>query len=175
MEPSLPIIESLVRKIKDEMFSSVDFYSFVSPSAYDTAWLAMVPDPTAGNDGRPMFGECLNWIVNNQRDGGFWGELDGYGNPTIDCLPATLACMLALKSWGVGSGNVERGRNYHGYLNITTFFSLYDNLFIYFFLGKTHFEVPILLFFSTFRFCTFILRHCILYIENDKLINICGI
>ncbi|RVW46283.1 (E,E)-geranyllinalool synthase [Vitis vinifera] len=71
-----------------------------------TAWLAMVP---GGNDGRPMFGECLNWVVNNQREGGFWGESDGYGNPTIDCLPATLACMLALKTWGVGSGNLERG------------------------------------------------------------------
>uniref|UniRef100_F6I7L5 Uncharacterized protein n=1 Tax=Vitis vinifera TaxID=29760 RepID=F6I7L5_VITVI len=106
MESSHSIIEALVRKIKDEMFSSVDLYSFVSPSAYDTAWLAMVP---GGNDGRPMFGECLNWVVNNQREGGFWGESDGYGNPTIDCLPATLACMLALKTWGVGSGNLERG------------------------------------------------------------------
>ncbi|RVW46281.1 (E,E)-geranyllinalool synthase [Vitis vinifera] len=109
MESSHSIIEALVRKIKDEMFSSVDLYSFVSPSAYDTAWLAMVPDPAGGNDGRPMFGECLNWVVNNQREGGFWGESDGYGNPTIDCLPATLACMLALKTWGVGSGNLERG------------------------------------------------------------------
>lgn len=106
MESSHSIIEALVRKIKDEMFSSVDLYSFVSPSAYDTAWLAMVP---GGNDGRPMFGECLNWVVNNQREDGFWGESDGYGNPTIDCLPATLACMLALKTWGVGSGNLERG------------------------------------------------------------------
>ncbi|XP_034698760.1 (E,E)-geranyllinalool synthase-like [Vitis riparia] len=106
MESSHSIIEALLRKIKDEMFSSVDLYSFVSPSAYDTAWLAMVP---GGNDGRPMFGECLNWVVNNQREGGFWGESDGYGNPTIDCLPATLACMLALKTWGVGSGNLERG------------------------------------------------------------------
>ena len=109
MESSHSIIEALVRKIKDEMFSSVDLYSFVSPSAYDTAWLAMVPDPAGGNDGRPMFGECLNWVVNNQREDGFWGESDGYGNPTIDCLPATLACMLALKTWVVGSGNLERG------------------------------------------------------------------
>ena len=31
-----------------------------------------------------------------------------------------------------------------------------------FVIGKTHFEVPVLLFFSTFRPCTFILRHCIL-------------
>lgn len=113
MEASHSMIGALVRKMKDELLSSIDddVYSFVSPSAYDTAWVAMVPDPTTvlGNDGRPMFRECLNWIVNNQREGGFWGESDGYGNPTIDSLPATLACMLALRLWGLGSENVDRG------------------------------------------------------------------
>ena len=38
--------------------------------------------------------------------------------------------------------------------------SLHDTY--YFFLGKTHFEVLVLLCLSTFRPFTFILRHCIL-------------
>ena len=35
-------------------------------------------------------------------------------------------------------------------------------LIFFFFFGKTYFEVSVLLLFSTFRPCTFILRHCIL-------------
>ncbi|RVX08509.1 (E,E)-geranyllinalool synthase [Vitis vinifera] len=82
------------------MFSNTDLYSFVSPSAYDTAWLAMIPDPHQPD--RPMFAECLDWMLNSQRERRVLGEFDGYGVPTIDCLPATLACMVALKRWNVG-------------------------------------------------------------------------
>ncbi|KAA8519831.1 hypothetical protein F0562_014079 [Nyssa sinensis] len=45
MESSLSSIQALANEIKEEMFSTVDLYTFVSPSAYDTAWLAMIPGP----------------------------------------------------------------------------------------------------------------------------------
>ncbi|GKV18640.1 hypothetical protein SLEP1_g28989 [Rubroshorea leprosula] len=107
MELSLSSIQVLVKEIKEEMFSNIDPYSFVSPSAYDTAWLAMVPDPQ--EPGQPMFKGCLDWVLNNQREEGFWGECDGHGMPTIESLPATLACVVALKKWNVGTKEVQRG------------------------------------------------------------------
>ncbi|RVX08508.1 (E,E)-geranyllinalool synthase [Vitis vinifera] len=68
MESSHSIIEALVRKIKDEMFSSVDLYSFVSPSAYDTAWLAMVPGLAFIHDNTEKLlaenhGRCPRWFA----------------------------------------------------------------------------------------------------------------
>ncbi|XP_058196741.1 (E,E)-geranyllinalool synthase-like [Rhododendron vialii] len=108
MESSLSRIQALVTQIKQEIFlSPFDPLSFVSPSAYETtAWLAMVPDHPKQGTSFPMFKGCLEWIVNNQREEGFWGE-DGI--PTIDGLPSTLACLVALKTWGaVGEENIEK-------------------------------------------------------------------
>ncbi|KAF5944466.1 hypothetical protein HYC85_018543 [Camellia sinensis] len=107
MESSLFSIETLVKKIKEEMFTNFDLYSFVSKSAYDTAWLAMIP--STQHCDHPMFKGCLDWILNNQKEEGFWGELDSNGVPTIDSLPATLACMVALKMWNVGGTNIKKG------------------------------------------------------------------
>ncbi|WRX27195.1 hypothetical protein QQP08_019682 [Theobroma cacao] len=87
----------------------IDPYSFVSPSAYDTAWLAMIPaDSNSQPCSAPMFKDCLDWVLNNQTEEGYWGERDAHGNPTIESLPATLACLIALKKWNVGIENVER-------------------------------------------------------------------
>ncbi|XVF40546.1 hypothetical protein PTKIN_Ptkin01aG0122600 [Pterospermum kingtungense] len=101
------LIRALVKKIKEEMLSDIDPYSFVSPSAYDTCWLAMIP--AQYSNPVPMFKDCLNWVLNNQTEEGYWGECDAHGNPTIESLPATLACVCALKKWNVGIENRERG------------------------------------------------------------------
>ncbi|XP_038981715.1 S-linalool synthase-like isoform X3 [Phoenix dactylifera] len=101
MEESL---ECLVERVKQEVFSpSADIYSFLPSSAYETAWVAMIPNPERRR--RPMFPNCLIWMLRNQNDGGSWGELD----LTIDCLTATLACTIALKTWNVGYINIEKG------------------------------------------------------------------
>ncbi|XP_057950896.1 S-linalool synthase-like [Malania oleifera] len=107
-------VKSLVDRVKERhsvllssSSSSVDLYAFVSPSAYDTAWLAMVPDPQRRN--QPAFAACLQWILDNQRVEGIWGEVDGHGVPSIDTIPATLACMAALRRWNVGDENIEKG------------------------------------------------------------------
>ncbi|XP_057510703.1 (E,E)-geranyllinalool synthase-like [Actinidia eriantha] len=109
MKSSLSSFETLVKKIKQsEMFSNFDPYSFVSTSAYDTAWLAMIPNPKQKN--HPLFGCCLDWILDNQKELGFWGgEYGSDGLPTIDSLPATLACMVVLKKWDIGDANIKKG------------------------------------------------------------------
>nr|QWQ79581.1 TPS23 [Juglans sigillata] len=101
-------IQSQVDKIKEKMFSSTcDPYSFISPSAYDTAWLAMIPDPHQPL--QPMFKNCLDWVLYNQNEQGFWGECDAHGMPTINCLPSTLACIVALKKWNTGGESIKKG------------------------------------------------------------------
>ncbi|KAG8381989.1 hypothetical protein BUALT_Bualt05G0029800 [Buddleja alternifolia] len=106
--PSLLSIQTLVSEVKKEIFSDhASFSAFVTPSAYDTAWLAMIPDHK--NKKGPMFGSCLDWIVENQKEVGFWGETNEEGLPTIDALTSTLACLLALMTWGAGHPNIQRG------------------------------------------------------------------
>ncbi|KAG6384152.1 hypothetical protein SASPL_156055 [Salvia splendens] len=109
MESSLLSIESLVNQVKNEIFCKLHSHSdaFVSPSAYDTAWLAMIPHQN--NHKIPMFSNCLNWIIQNQKEGGFWGETNEEGIPTIDALPSTLACLIALKMWDPAHPNIESG------------------------------------------------------------------
>ncbi|XAR66427.1 Alpha-farnesene synthase [Bertholletia excelsa] len=107
MESSLSSIQALVSQIKQEILSSFNPSSFISPSAYDTAWLALVPCPNSPKS--PLFKGCLNWVLKGQKEEGFWGEVGRDGLPAIDSLPATLACLVAIKKWGVGEQNLKRG------------------------------------------------------------------
>jgi len=79
------------------------------PSAYDTAWVAMVPAPArAGSPPAPQYPGCVDWVLQSQRrDDGSWGP----GDPSLrkDALSSTLACVLALTTWGVGGDAVARG------------------------------------------------------------------
>ncbi|KVI00937.1 Terpene synthase, metal-binding domain-containing protein [Cynara cardunculus var. scolymus] len=107
MASSLASIEALVVKLKEEMFSDHLHYSFVSRSAYDTAWLAMIPHPLEPTT--PLFKSCLEWLLINQNRQGYWGESVNGDLPTIDALPATLVCMVVLQKWGLGVKNIEKG------------------------------------------------------------------
>ncbi|KAJ0081665.1 hypothetical protein Patl1_09657 [Pistacia atlantica] len=107
MEVSQLQIQALVEEMKEGMFKNIDPYRLLFPSAYDTAWLAMIQD--SNEPFRPMFKDCLNWVLKNQREEGWWGVCDGHGNPTIESLPATLACIIVLKQWNVGETNIDKG------------------------------------------------------------------
>nr|AGN70888.1 geranyllinalool synthase [Grindelia hirsutula] len=113
MEHSLGSIHVLVTKLKQNMFSKTkgdnnNVYSFVSPSTYDTAWLAMIPHPLKHNT--PLFKGCLEWILSNQNEEGYWGtSVKGGDRPIVDDLPATLVCMVVLRKWGLGVDNIEKG------------------------------------------------------------------
>ncbi|XP_058202818.1 (E,E)-geranyllinalool synthase-like [Rhododendron vialii] len=113
MESSPFSIETLVKKVREEIFSTFDVYnSFVSASVYDTAWLAMIPAENPNKFEQccgPMFKGCLEWVLNNQKEEGFWGERYMNGLPTIDSLPSTLACIVALKKWNLGDTNINKG------------------------------------------------------------------
>ncbi|XP_054801413.1 (E,E)-geranyllinalool synthase-like [Prosopis cineraria] len=115
MDSTLSSITRRAQKIKGMMFSpDVDPYSFVSPSAYDTAWLAMIPDSCSEPDHylQPKFRNCLNWLLHNQKEQGFWGQCDAHGNPTIEALPATLASIVSLKMWNTGPLLVQKGLSF---------------------------------------------------------------
>ncbi|KAK9152575.1 hypothetical protein Sjap_000055 [Stephania japonica] len=85
-----------------EMFTKVE----LSVSAYDTAWVAMIPSQNPRQ--QPCFPRCLNWLLKNQLPNGSWG-LPCHSMPIKDSLLSTLACILALKRWGVGEEHVRRG------------------------------------------------------------------
>ncbi|KAL1210782.1 (E,E)-geranyllinalool synthase [Cardamine amara subsp. amara] len=103
---------SLADEIKRETFEFDKIknnpYSFVSPSAYDTAWLAMIEDVDTQ---KPMFQGCLDWILSNQNVvEGIWGSHgDENGDET---LTSTLACVVALRKWKTGSLQVRKGKRY---------------------------------------------------------------
>lgn len=99
-------IKSLVKEMKKKMFGAQVQSSSVSPSAYDTAWLAMIPD--SKNTENPMFKCCVDWVLNNQKERGFWGD----DHNLIYTLSSTLACILALATWNVGPQNIELGKSY---------------------------------------------------------------
>ncbi|KAG0622099.1 hypothetical protein M758_3G072200 [Ceratodon purpureus] len=77
----------------------------ISMSPYDTAWVARVPALDGSNG--PQFPLSLQWIVDHQLPDGDWGE------PSIflgfDRVCNTLACIIALQTWGVGAENIKRG------------------------------------------------------------------
>ncbi|CAA7015168.1 unnamed protein product [Microthlaspi erraticum] len=117
-------LHALVNEIKrDVQLSNInhDPYSFVSPSAYDTAWLAMIEeDDNVGDDElKPMFQGCLDWIMCNQNAGeGFWGNSSGYttagdeDEEDMHTLTSTLACVAALHKWNMGCLHLHKGKRF---------------------------------------------------------------
>lgn len=84
-------------------FHEVDY----SVSAYDTAWVAMVPNPHSSQ--APLFPKCINWLLGNQLHDGSWSL--PHHDPLLlrDVLSSTLACVLALKTWGMGEEHIRKG------------------------------------------------------------------
>jgi ent-kaurene synthase len=77
----------------------------ISPSAYDTAWVSMVP--LRGSTNARRFPECIQWILQNQNANGSWG----IEKISKDVLLSTLACVIALKKWNLGEDHMRRGIN----------------------------------------------------------------
>jgi hypothetical protein len=97
------------RRIRDQLLDP----DAASPSPYDTAWVAMVPS-SSSPPRAPRFPRCLDWILRNQNADGSWRpKLDGAGavDPSLvkDALSSTMACVLALTTWGVGDRHVKKG------------------------------------------------------------------
>lgn len=65
----------------------------MSESAYDTAWVARVPSPSSA--GEPIFPQCYDWLLRNQRPDGAWGAEIPFAHDRVIC---TLAALVTLAS-----------------------------------------------------------------------------
>jgi halimadienyl-diphosphate synthase len=82
----------------------------MSQSAYDTAWVARVPEN--GNRAYPAFPETVEWLRRNQYPDGSWGSNIKYYH---DRIISTLAAIIALSEQGRSPDDdkaVERGQAY---------------------------------------------------------------
>lgn len=77
----------------------------ISISAYDTAWVALVKNMERG-DG-PQFPSSVDWIALNQLPDGSWGDHTFFY--AHDRIINTLACIVALTSWGIHADKCEKG------------------------------------------------------------------
>ncbi|KAH0462560.1 hypothetical protein IEQ34_010135 [Dendrobium chrysotoxum] len=112
----------MIERMKEVLFSpSANLFALLPISAYETAWVAMVPNPDDPTS--PMFPEYLDWVLRSQNSLGFWfDEQHGINNDhhelidykhqcSSDDLLATLACLIALKTWEINgfSHRINKG------------------------------------------------------------------
>jgi len=79
----------------------------LSPTTYDTAWVAQLPDPARPTHAR--FPQTISWLVDHQHADGSWGATSPY---PPDRLLSSLAALCALKRHGhreVDMQAMERG------------------------------------------------------------------
>ena len=74
-----------------------------SSTAYDTAWVAQVPDSDGSPN--PAFPQALDWLRHNQNIGGSWGSRIEYYH---DRVISTLAALIALAEHGDDPQDGER-------------------------------------------------------------------
>ncbi|KAM7250445.1 hypothetical protein ACFE04_022328 [Oxalis oulophora] len=79
--------------------------------------------PSKSSPWNPSFPQCLKWVLENQLDDGSWGLPDRHPLLVKDSLSSTLACVLALKRWGLGEHHMGRGLEYLK----SNFGSVYDD------------------------------------------------
>ncbi|PKU86964.1 Levopimaradiene synthase, chloroplastic [Dendrobium catenatum] len=99
-------IETLIREIKDMFLRLGD--GEISPSAYDTAWIARIPSLNDPN--KPQFPTTLQWILKNQLKDGSWGEPSFFF--LYDRLVCTLSCVLTLALWKQGEELITNGLHF---------------------------------------------------------------
>ncbi|GLJ36163.1 hypothetical protein SUGI_0725560 [Cryptomeria japonica] len=99
-------IEKLVSEIKGFFNSMED--GEISPSAYDSAWVARVP--AIDGSAKPQFPQMVDWILHNQLPDGSWGQKNRF--LACDRLLNTLSCLVTLAFWGIGNNQVNRGLDF---------------------------------------------------------------
>lgn len=79
----------------------------ISPSAYDTGWVASIPKDRHLN--KPLFPKCLQWVLCNQHKDGSWGAINEYYHDRIIC---TLSCLRTLQQYSIAPTLQIKARNY---------------------------------------------------------------
>nr|UPQ49788.1 ent-isopimara 8,15 diene synthase [Vittaria appalachiana] len=100
------LTQQWIKEIKDK-FTSLDL-GHITVSAYDTAWVAMVPSLHDPNS--PQFPQCLDWIIQNQLSDGSWGDEDVF--LAYERVCNTIACLVALKTWDRENNTFLKGIEY---------------------------------------------------------------
>jgi len=80
----------------------------ITLSPYDTAWVALVRNVEANEEQSPQFPSSLQWIIDNQLPDGSWGDKQIF--LAHDKIINTLACVIALQSWGICPDKREKGK-----------------------------------------------------------------
>eukprot|EP01018_Ginkgo_biloba_P029172 Gb_05029 [translate_table: standard] len=97
--------EKLIGEIK-EMFEAILMGDGqITPSAYDTAWVARVP--AIDGSVRPQFPATLEWLLQNQLNDGSWGLQSHF--LISDRLLNTLSSILTLTAWNTGNAHIHQG------------------------------------------------------------------
>ncbi len=89
----------------------------ISGTAYDTAWLASVPDPS--NPLRSRYPAALQWLVDRQLPDGSWGGSVRYEHDRVLCTLAALTPLALFGRRGKDRAAVQAGTRYlwqHGHL-----------------------------------------------------------
>ncbi|KAH9321010.1 hypothetical protein KI387_015649 [Taxus chinensis] len=96
-------MKTLIKEIRN-IFQSIEDRK-ISPSAYDTAWIARIP--AIDNPSQPQFPQTLKWVVSNQLADGSWEEESFYF--PYDRLLSTLSCVITLRIWKIEENQVQKG------------------------------------------------------------------
>ncbi|OEL25993.1 Ent-copalyl diphosphate synthase 1, chloroplastic [Dichanthelium oligosanthes] len=98
-EPHVEKIRAMLRSMDD---------GDISISAYDTAWVAMVPRMDGGKG--PEFPAAVQWILNNQLPDGSWGDSELFS--AYDRLINTLGCVVTLTKWSLEPEMCNKGLSF---------------------------------------------------------------
>ncbi|XP_059075248.1 taxadiene synthase-like [Cryptomeria japonica] len=80
----------------------------MSPSAYDTVWVAMVPAEDGSHT--PHFPQAIKWLIQHQLEDGSWGLHSMF--LLCDHFLSTLTFVVALLSWNTRNPNAKKGYIY---------------------------------------------------------------
>ncbi|CAL4933396.1 unnamed protein product [Urochloa decumbens] len=98
LQPLIDQARTMLRSMNDGEISS---------SAYDTAWVALVPE--LDSEG-PQFPATVRWIVDNQLPDGSWGDSALFS--AFDRMINTLACVVALTKWSLEPTKCKTGLSF---------------------------------------------------------------
>ncbi|XP_062205507.1 ent-copalyl diphosphate synthase AN1, chloroplastic-like isoform X2 [Phragmites australis] len=105
-EADVTDLQPLIDKVRAMLRSMND--GEISISAYDTAWVALVPKLDGGEG--PQFPATVRWIVDNQLPDGSWGDSALFS--AYDRTTNTLACVVALRKWSLEPEKCKTGLSF---------------------------------------------------------------